>query len=54
MKNVAILGATGSIGLNTLAVMSLHPKKYNVFALTANNSWGKWKSFALSTCQNLQ
>ena len=47
MKNVAILGATGSIGLNTLAVMSLHPKKYNVFALTANNSWGEMEKLCI-------
>ena len=33
--------ATGSIGLNTLDVMSLHPDKYNVFALSANTDWEK-------------
>ena len=47
MKNVAILGATGSIGLNTLAVMSLHPEKYNVFALTANNSWREMEKLCI-------
>ena len=41
MKNVTILGATGSIGLNTLSVLSLHPDKYRVFALSANNNWQK-------------
>jgi len=41
MKNICILGATGSIGLNTLDVISLHPEKYKVFALTANTSWKK-------------
>jgi len=41
MKNICILGATGSIGLNTLEVVSLHPDKYKVFALTANTDWEK-------------
>ncbi|SVB28210.1 uncharacterized protein METZ01_LOCUS181064, partial [marine metagenome] len=35
------MGATGSIGLNTLDVISLHPDKYNVFALSANTDWEK-------------
>lgn len=33
---VTILGATGTIGLNTLDVLSRHPQRYRVFALTAN------------------
>ena len=41
MKNICILGATGSIGLNTLDVISLHPDKYKVFALSANTGWKK-------------
>ena len=41
MKKVSILGATGSIGLNTLEVISRHPDKYKVFALSANKSWEK-------------
>ena len=36
MKAVTILGSTGSIGVNTLDVISRHPDKYRVFALTAN------------------
>ncbi len=36
MKAVTILGSTGSIGVNTLDVISRHPDKYSVFALTAN------------------
>ena len=39
MKNITILGATGSIGLNTLEVIKIHPNKYNVFALSAKNNW---------------
>ncbi len=34
--NLAILGATGSIGSSTLDVVSRHPARYRVFALTAN------------------
>lgn len=34
-KNVTILGATGTIGLHTLDVISQHPKRFGVFALTA-------------------
>lgn len=33
---VTILGATGTIGQQTLAVMALHPEKFRAFALTAN------------------
>jgi len=38
MRNITILGATGSIGLSTLDVISRHKDIYNVFALTANNN----------------
>ena len=31
---ITILGATGSIGLSTLDVLTLHPQRYSVFALT--------------------
>ena len=41
MKEVSILGATGSIGLNTIEVISRHTDKYKVFALSANKSWQK-------------
>jgi len=36
--NLAILGATGSIGASTLDVVGRHPGRYRVFALTANGS----------------
>jgi len=38
IKNICILGATGSIGLNTLDVISQHPDRYRAFALTANQN----------------
>jgi 1-deoxy-D-xylulose-5-phosphate reductoisomerase len=36
VRAVAILGSTGSIGVNTLDVIRLHPDRFSVFALTAN------------------
>jgi 1-deoxy-D-xylulose-5-phosphate reductoisomerase len=36
--NIAVLGATGSIGASTLDVIARHPERYRVFALTANAS----------------
>jgi len=36
--NLAIFGATGSIGASTLDVVARHPGRYRVFALTANGS----------------
>lgn len=38
VQNVAILGATGTIGIQTLDVISQHPDRFNVFALTANHN----------------
>ena len=38
VKRVTILGATGTIGKQTLDVIALHPDKFSVFALTANAS----------------
>jgi 1-deoxy-D-xylulose-5-phosphate reductoisomerase len=37
IEQITVLGATGSIGLNTLDVIARHPDKYAVFALTANS-----------------
>ena len=41
MQNVVILGSTGSVGSNTLAVIRLHLDSYNVLALTANSDADK-------------
>ena len=38
MKEITILGSTGSIGVNTLDVISSHQDKFNVTALTANKN----------------
>ncbi len=37
MKGICILGATGSIGVNTLDVVARHPDKYKIVALSANS-----------------
>lgn len=39
MKGVAILGATGTIGVNTLDVLSRHKDRYRVVALTAHSQY---------------
>ncbi len=36
LRGVTILGSTGSIGLNTLDVLTRHPGRYRILALTAN------------------
>lgn len=38
MKGITVLGSTGSIGVNTLDVISRHADKYKVKALTANTN----------------
>lgn len=38
MKKVSILGATGSVGVNTLDVIERHPELFSVIALTANEN----------------
>ena len=37
MQGITILGSTGSIGINTLDVISRHPESFKVVALTANS-----------------
>lgn len=50
MKQVTVLGATGSIGVNTLDVLRRHPGHFSVFALTASKS----VDLLLSQCQEFQ
>ncbi len=38
MKGITILGSTGTIGVNTLDVMSRHPDQFRAVALTANKN----------------
>ena len=38
-RNIAILGATGSIGASALDVIARHPERFAVVALTATRQW---------------
>jgi 1-deoxy-D-xylulose-5-phosphate reductoisomerase len=38
LQRLVVLGATGSVGANTLAVAALHPQRFEIFALTAQSS----------------
>ena len=49
-RAVAVLGSTGSIGVNTLDVIARHPQRYQVFALAANSS----VDIMLSQCETFQ
>jgi 1-deoxy-D-xylulose-5-phosphate reductoisomerase len=40
-RHICILGSTGSIGVNTLDVIRLHPDRFNVVSLSANKSVDK-------------
>ena len=50
MKNITLLGATGSIGKSTLSVVDQHPGQFNIFALSANTNW----QAMLGLCQQYQ
>lgn len=39
IKNIAILGSTGSIGTQALDIIAKFPEQFKAFALTANNNW---------------
>ena len=39
IKNIAILGSTGSIGTQTLDIIERHPDLFRVSVLTANDNW---------------
>ena len=39
MKNIALLGSTGSIGKNTLEVVRNNPDKLKIITLTAGKNW---------------
>jgi len=38
-KQIAVLGATGSIGTSCLDIVRAHPQKYQAFMLTAHSRW---------------
>jgi len=41
VKQITMLGATGSIGQSTLDIVARHPDRYSLYALTANNNHQK-------------
>ena len=47
LQQVTVLGATGSIGSSTLAVIEQHPERYQVFALTAHTRISELKALCL-------
>ena len=44
MKKIVILGSTGSIGTNTLDIVSKFPGKFQVIGMTAGTNVESWKS----------
>ena len=38
VKQITVLGSTGSIGVSTLDVIARHPERFHVFALAAQRS----------------
>jgi len=38
VKQITVLGSTGSIGVSTLDVVARHPQQFQIFALTANSN----------------
>ncbi|MGB4467960.1 MAG: 1-deoxy-D-xylulose-5-phosphate reductoisomerase [Azovibrio sp.] len=41
MRQITLLGSTGSIGENTLDLIRRHPQRYRAFALCAHRQWEK-------------
>lgn len=50
IRQITILGSTGSVGESTLDVIARHPDRFQAFALTANNNVEKM----LVQCQSFQ
>ncbi len=49
-RNIAILGSTGSIGTQTLDVISEYPGRFRATVLTATQMWKCWPLRHASTC----
>ena len=47
MKKISILGATGSVGINTLKIIASNRNKYNVIALTSYKNYKKLAKLAI-------
>ncbi|SDI56455.1 1-deoxy-D-xylulose 5-phosphate reductoisomerase [Ferrimonas sediminum] len=50
MQNIALFGATGSIGTSTLDVVRRHPDQFQIEVLTAHSNWQSM----LALCQEFQ
>lgn len=46
MKQVCLLGATGSIGTSTVGVLKQHPERFKLYAMAANRNWKKMAQIA--------
>ena len=46
MKQVCLLGATGSIGSSTIGVLKQHPERFRLYAIAANKNWKKMAQIA--------
>ncbi len=49
IQRITVLGATGSIGQQTLDVVARHPDRYEIFALTASTRWERLAEQCLAT-----
>ena len=47
MKKISVLGATGSVGINTLKIIACNKNKYDVIALTSYKNYKKLAKLAL-------
>ncbi len=47
MKKISVLGATGSVGINTLKIIASDSNKYNVIALTSYKNYKKLAKLAI-------
>ena len=47
MKNIGVLGSTGSVGTQTLDIVRMHPDKFNVVFLSAHSNFDKLYKQAL-------
>ena len=48
MKKISVLGATGSVGINTLKIIANNKNKYDVIALTSYKNYKKLARLALT------
>lgn len=47
LRRITVLGATGSIGMNTLDVIARHPDRFEVYALSGHNQLGRLRDLCI-------